>query len=122
MSGSENISRKKAENIEQAIAENRVFLSQISIWEMAQKAAQGKIKINQPLNIWLKENTAGLNILDIPIEVSVDANTLPGEFHKDPADRIIVATARQKGMTLVTHDGLILTYGKQGHLIVMTLL
>ena len=49
------------------------------------------------------------------LDVSVASTRLPGDFHSDPADRIIVATARHLGAMLVTDDKLILTYSTQGH-------
>jgi PIN domain nuclease of toxin-antitoxin system len=50
------------------------------------------------------------------VDISVASTQLPGDFHADPADRIIVASARQMGATLVTADKLILAYSKAGHL------
>ena len=113
--GDERISLETASRLERALAEERVFLSQISFWELAMKEAKGKLMFNRPLDIWLKENSSGIGLLDIPVEVAIDATRLPGEFHKDPAGRIIVATARHHGLTLVTGDGLILAYGEKGH-------
>ncbi|MDQ5917640.1 MAG: hypothetical protein QG660_751, partial [Pseudomonadota bacterium] len=49
-------------------------------------------------------------------EIAVASTRLPGEIHADPADRIIVATARHLGATLVTADGLLLAYGAAGHM------
>jgi PIN domain nuclease of toxin-antitoxin system len=108
-------------SLEKASLEGRVFLCQISLWEIAQKEAKGKIKLNRPLEVWFQENTAGLGLLDLPLAVSIEANRLPGDFHKDPADRVIVATARHQGLTLVTGDGLILAYAAAGHLQVLGL-
>jgi PIN domain nuclease of toxin-antitoxin system len=107
--------------LEKAALEGRLFLCQISLWEIAQKESKGKIKLNRPLEVWFQENTAGVGLLDLPPEISIEANRLPGDFHKDPADRIIVATARHHGLTLVTGDGLILAYATAGHVNVLSL-
>jgi PIN domain nuclease of toxin-antitoxin system len=48
-------------------------------------------------------------------EIAVESNGLPGQFHSDPVDRIITATARIEGMTVVTRDRQILAYAAQGH-------
>ncbi|EQD53265.1 PilT domain-containing protein, partial [mine drainage metagenome] len=56
--------------------------------------------------------------LDNPA-VAVESNELPGDFHADPADRLLVATARTGGYTLVTRDLKILNYGKTGHVNVL---
>jgi PIN domain nuclease of toxin-antitoxin system len=48
-------------------------------------------------------------------EIAVDGNGLPGQFHNDPADRIITATARVEGLTVITRDRQILDYAREGH-------
>jgi PIN domain nuclease of toxin-antitoxin system len=117
--GDERIPQELIGTLETAIKNGLVFLCQISVWELAMKEAKGKLAFNRPFNVWVKENTARLGLLDIPLEVAIDATRLPGDFHKDPADRLIVATARHYGMTLVTGDGLILSYAEQGHVKVL---
>jgi PIN domain nuclease of toxin-antitoxin system len=82
---------------------------------------EGKIKLSRSLKSWILENTQGISIVDMPLEISIEATRLPGEFHKDPADRIIVATARHKGFVLVTGDGLILKYAQDGNVVVLPL-
>ena len=58
----------------------------------------------------------GIQIVPLSIDISVASTQLPRDFHVDPADRIIVATARHLGATLVTEDKLILTYSQAGHM------
>jgi PIN domain nuclease of toxin-antitoxin system len=48
-------------------------------------------------------------------EAAIEAAFLPGEPHRDPADRLLIATARQLRATLITRDELILAYARQGH-------
>jgi len=119
--GDTRIAKDVVLRLEKAAVEGRLFLCQISLWEIAQKESKGKIQLNRPLHAWFQENTAGVILLDLPWEISIEANRLPGDFHKDPADRIIVATARHHGLTLVTGDGLILAYAAQGHVNVLRL-
>jgi len=119
--GDTRIPKDTISRLEAAASEGQLFLCQISVWEIAQKESKGKIQLNRPLGVWLEENTAGVGLLDLPLEIAVEANRLPGTFHKDPADRIIVATARRHGLTLVTGDGLILAYAAQGHVDVLPL-
>jgi PIN domain nuclease of toxin-antitoxin system len=105
--------------IEAAAGEGRVCVSQISAWEIALKASLGKLRLNVPIARWLSENTEGVRLLDLPLDIVVDATHLPGTFHKDPADRFIVATARHHHLTLVTGDELILAYAQAGHVDVL---
>jgi len=55
----------------------------------------------------------------MPAELLIDSQSLPGDIHKDPYDRIIAATAREYGYTVVTRDRALLDYGKAGYLSVM---
>jgi PIN domain nuclease of toxin-antitoxin system len=107
--------------LEKASSEGRLHICQISLWELGMKVAKRKIHLSRSLESWVEENTQGISIVDMPAKVSIEATRLPGEFHKDPADRIIVATARHKGYVLVTGDVLILKYAQDGHVVVHAL-
>ena len=87
-------------------------LSAISVWEVAKKVSLGKLGLSVPISGWMKKatNKIYIQILPLSIEVSVESTQLPGEFHKDPADQIIVATARQYNLIILTADRLILNY------------
>lgn len=81
-------------------------LSAISLWEAQMLAVKGRLEISLPLAHWLTiaaaPETVTLLPLDIKVILALDA--LPKNFHGDPADRIIVATARAYGLPLATHD------------------
>jgi PIN domain nuclease of toxin-antitoxin system len=87
-------------------------LSAISPWEVAKKVSLGKLDLSLPLRPWVHRATKqeGITMLPLSTEVSLEANTLPGTFHRDPADQIIVATARLYKATLITSDKRILDY------------
>lgn len=87
-------------------------LSAISPWEVAKKVSIGKLDLSLPLRSWLLRATKqeGLIVLPLSTEVSLEANSLPGTSHRDPADQIIVATARLYKATLITRDKRILDY------------
>ena len=121
VAGDEHIPQELVASLEAALGEGQLFLSQISTWEIALKASIGKIELTRPLDLWLRENTAGLSMLDLPLEVVVESTRLPGTFHKDPADRFIVATARVHDLVLVTGDKLILDYAVDGYVKVATI-
>ena len=81
-------------------------LSAISVWEVARKTALGKLQLSLPVRQWLQQATqpAGIEILPLTPEVALESAFLPGDFHRDPADQIIVATARLSNAVLVTGD------------------
>ena len=71
-----------------------------------------RVVLAMELREWLKIVGQVPNVRFIPVDnaIAVDSESLPGEFHRDPADRMIVATARKFGATLVTMDEKIRTY------------
>ena len=81
-------------------------LSAISLWEAQMLAAKGRLKIDVPLTHWLPTAVAAESVTLLPMDVAVilALDRLPAGFHGDPADRIIVATARTHGLPLATRD------------------
>lgn len=82
-------------------------LAPISLWEAQMLAAKGRLEIDSPLAHWLPMAAAPETVTLMPMDVGVmlALDKLPRGFHGDPADRIIVATARAYGLTLATRDG-----------------
>lgn len=87
-------------------------VSAISCWEVAKLVERGRLVLNQPVLDWLRQALAqpGVRLLELAPEIAVESTQLPGGFHSDPADQIIVATARTYGCPLLTADGRILNY------------
>ena len=86
---------------------NHVHLSVASIWELAIKADLGKLRLPvEPAEICA---AMGIRVLDISVAHVQHLRDLP-KLHRDPFDRILVATARAEGLTLVTHDESVLAY------------
>jgi PIN domain nuclease of toxin-antitoxin system len=98
-----------------------IYISAITPWEIAMLVHKGRLALGQAVGAWIDSVLAMPGILMAPIEpaIAVDSVLLPGSFHADPADRLIVATARHKALPLVTADRSILEYGAQGHLIIV---
>ena len=98
--------------IERASRAGDVRLSAISIWEVAKKVEKGQLTLDRPIDEWLDTALAhdDLQVLDAGRAVLVESCRLPGTFHGDPADQIIVATARRHGAVLVTADARIRGY------------
>lgn len=89
-----------------------VFVSAVSTLELARLIASGRIQLSKDLLRWTEDGLSALNALSLPVddEVAVEAYRLPGNLHKDPADRLLIATARIRGLALLTMDDLILSY------------
>lgn len=95
-----------------AAATGRLFVSDISFWEVSLKAAKGKLSLSLDPTLWLAEaaKAPGIQGLALTREVLIQSTRLQGEPHGDPADRILLAQAQLRGMSLVTCDHLIIEY------------
>jgi PIN domain nuclease of toxin-antitoxin system len=101
--------------------QNRLFVAAISVWELALLEAAGRLALARPLGQWVEGAlaTRGLRLVPLSAEIAVASQQLPGRFHADPADRMIVATARGLGAAVATRDRRIVEYGRLGHLPVL---
>lgn len=117
-SGAPYISPAALGAVREAAAASTLYLSQISMWEIALKASRERIELDRPLRQWMHKalDFPGLLIAPISADVAIGSAELPSGFHGDPADRIIAATARVEGLTLVTHDKKLLQLSKRGFL------
>ena len=106
-----NLSKKAITLIKQAKTDER-FISSISIWEFAMMVAKKQIELKISPAKWLSRaiDETGIVVIEQSPDIATDSCSLPGEFHKDPADRIIVATARVHNLSLLTKDQKILDY------------
>ena len=93
--------------------EDRPVLCDISIWETALLAKRGRIAVAGSLREWLLLATRPRLVKVMPIDAAVAAEValLPESFHGDPADRLIVATAKAYGLRVLTRDRRILDSG-----------
>ena len=99
----------------QMIAANEndlIGISAISCWEVAKLVEVGRLTLPVALDDWFEEALSypGIQLLALSPEIAIESTRLPGEFHRDPADQIIVATARIYDCALLTQDEKILNY------------
>ena len=89
----------------------------MSICEISLLASKGRLILKQPCLEWVGAALlrSVTELMPLTVEIAVECNSLPGEFHNDPADRIIMATARVEGLTVVTRDRQILDYAAAGY-------
>jgi PIN domain nuclease of toxin-antitoxin system len=106
------LSEAAAHAIQGALNGGKILVSSISAWEVAMLVAKGRVALSMDVGEWLKVvgQIEAVSFVPVDNEVAVISIQLPGEFHKDPADRIIVATARKLAVPLVTVDDKIRDY------------
>jgi len=107
--------------VAEAGAVGRVLVSVISCWEVGMLEAKGRIRFTIEPGEWVRRGlqAPGVTLAPLSPEIALDSSRLPGTVHGDPADRILMATARRTGATLVTRDRAILEYAREGHLSVL---
>ncbi|MGD1037483.1 MAG: type II toxin-antitoxin system VapC family toxin [Roseiarcus sp.] len=98
-------------------ADEPVFISPISAWEIGLLASRGRITLQMSPQKWFERlmEAPGVRLADMPPSVLVASSFLPGDSPKDPADRIIAATAREYDYRVVTRDRRLLAYAESGH-------
>ena len=89
-----------------------IGVSAISCWEVAKLVERQRLSLPCPVFDWIQQALSypGVRLLDLSPRVCVESTQLPGTFHRDPADQIIVATARVLDVPIVTMDARILAY------------
>jgi PIN domain nuclease of toxin-antitoxin system len=104
--------------ISRAASVGNLRIAAMTVWEVALLASRRRIVLGKPTIAWVEEAVVASTVMIIPLSpaIAVESWELPGIFHADPADRVIVATARATGATLLTRDRRILDYAACGHL------
>ena len=107
--------------IAEAALKESVGISAITPWEIALLSEKGRLRLNRDVGAWIDAalGLPGIRLAPILPAIAVDSVRLPGMFHADPADRLIVATARHHGAPLLTADRAILEYAAGGHVSVI---
>ncbi|NOQ78430.1 MAG: PIN domain-containing protein [Gammaproteobacteria bacterium] len=114
VSNKEKLSKaaNKAIELELKNKDGQILVSSITVWEISLLIEKGRITLTMDLDEWLRTVSDIKNLHFIPIdnEVAVKSVRLPGDFHPDPADRMITALARHYSAPLVTSDSKIQNY------------
>lgn len=92
--------------------DDTLAVSAISLWEVAKLVERGRLELPAALPVWFDMALGGseVSVAALTPEIAAASASLPGSFHRDPADQIIVATARVLDVLLVTCDMRIRAY------------
>ena len=103
--------------VEAAVERGELLVSAISVWEVAQLEALRRLELAHDVRLWVAQALAfpGVRLRGLSPAIAIESTRLPGSPHRDPADRILIATARLSGAALVTCDARLLAYAKDGH-------
>jgi len=109
----ERLSKGQARAIRAASPDSPLLVSDISLWEIATLVNLGRIRLRRPIRDWLEAAVAPplVRRMSISPAIAAEVGELPATFHRDPADRIIVATARSAGAAGATTDARIIDSG-----------
>ena len=112
--GGHELPRTVLRAIEKARESGSLFVSVISVWEIALLVRRKRLALPMSPARWSEDalRLSGLNLLAFTPEIAIESVDLPEPMHKDPADRILVASARVERMTLVTRDREVLAFAK----------
>jgi len=116
-----NFERRTWTAIERACQRGECLVSIISIWEVGMLAAKGRLVFKSSTDEWTKQalDVPGMSLVPLAREAAIESSNLPGPFHGDPADRLLVATARHLRARLVTADENVLNYASRKHVNVL---
>lgn len=116
------ISPESSKAIHKAKNAGALFLSPVSAWEVGILTQRGRLTLDVPAELYIARafSRPGVRIATLTPEIAVRASYLPGEFHSDPTDRLLVSTAIMMGLKLVTRDQEILRYGARGYVPILS--
>jgi PIN domain nuclease of toxin-antitoxin system len=98
------LSQKAREAIREARQKTGIFVASITLWELAWLAENGRIQVAMSVESFVRETVARVILKPLTPAIAALAVRLPEKYPRDPADRIIGATAMVEGMHLLTAD------------------
>ena len=112
VSSPEKLSEEVRKHLDREIKRDGLLASSISVWEIYMLVKKGRLRLSMNLDTWIDkvEQLAFLQFIPVDNKIAASSVILPEPLHNDPADRIILATAREYAATLVTSDTQLLNY------------
>lgn len=104
--GSDRLPTRERRALDRLASRAELRLAAVSLWEAQMLYAKGRLVLDRPFDVWIREaaGAAVVEIAPLDVEIVIALNGLPASFHGDPADRLIVATARAHHFPLATYD------------------
>jgi PIN domain nuclease of toxin-antitoxin system len=104
--GSARLPAKERAALDRLASRGALRLAAVSLWEAQMLHAKGRLVLDRAFDVWIREAAADgvIEIVPLDVEVVIALGALPATFHGDPADRLIVATARAHRLALATYD------------------
>jgi PIN domain nuclease of toxin-antitoxin system len=117
----DRLSRRAVAAMRNAESAGNLRVSVISVWELGMLEERGRVALPMNIRKWVEEalTKPGISLAPLTTEIAIESSNLPGNLHGDPADRIIVATARAWNATLLTKDERLIDYSHQRHVRVL---
>ena len=117
----DRLSRRAVSALRDAESAGNLRVSVISVWELGMLEQHGRVALPMNIRSWVEEalSKPGISLAPLTPEIAIDSSNLPGNLPGDPADRIIVATARAWNATLLTKDMRLIEYSHQRHVRVL---
>lgn len=111
--GSDRLSARERQALDQLARDGNAYLSAMSLWEAQMLHSKGRLSLDRSFSLWLEQAASPeiVKLLPLDVDVVIAVDRLPPEFHGDPADRLIAATARVHDLVLATHDRTIRSSG-----------
>lgn len=112
LSNPEKLSQKANKIIQQAISNEMLYVSSMSVWEISMLVSRGRLELTMDVKDWIfnAESLPYFKFVPVNNNIAIKSVLLPDFNYKDPVDRIIVATAMSLDATLITRDEKILDY------------
>lgn len=112
------LNRMARDAVDKAAADAALYVSVASAWEIGLLASKHGLRFAPSPQDWFATVLAkpGIRLAEINYAIAIESWTLPGELHRDPADRLLVATARHLATPLMTRDHRLARYARAGHL------
>jgi len=109
------VGRLSRQALSRAESADRIRVSLVSVFEVTALCTVGRLRLAIPVERWVGEalGAAGARLAELTPSMAVDAGSIPDHALADPMDRLLVATARQLGATLLTADSRILSYARE---------
>lgn len=107
--GSDQLPAKERDALDRMASRGALGLAAVSLWEAQMLHAKRRLTLDRSFDGWIRDAAAAnvIHVLPLDVEVVIALGGLPESFHGDPADRLIVATARAHRIPLATHDAAI---------------